>query len=241
MVLAARAWGMADSVQSFEVGGCRLFCADWRNVRREFSQAAAVVSDPPYGVAYRSQRRVKPRRVGGTVIHEREWAPIVGDDKEFDPRPWIRFPKVVLFGANHYAHRLPPSASWLIWDKRDGVAIDDNADCELAWTNLPGVARVHRQLWKGVCRAGEENISRSGRKLHPAQKPVALMAYCLELCRLSAGDVVVDPFMGSGSTGVAAVRAGYRFVGVEIDQAYFDIACSRLEKTIGELEGRHDC
>jgi site-specific DNA-methyltransferase (adenine-specific)/modification methylase len=109
------------------------------------------------------------------------------------------------------------------------VARDDNADCEMAWTNLPGVARVHQQLWKGICRGGEENIAIGGSKLHPHQKPVALMDFCLERCSLSAGDVVLDPFMGSGSCAVAAIRRGAAYVGIEIDEGYFDIACRRIE------------
>jgi site-specific DNA-methyltransferase (adenine-specific)/modification methylase len=97
----------------------------------------------------------------------------------------------------------------------------------MVWTNLRGVARIHRQLSKGICRAGEENIAISGSKIHPTQKPVALMRFCIE--RLGEAEIILDPFMGSGTTGVAAVQLGRKFIGIEIESKYFDIACRRIQ------------
>lgn len=193
--------------------------------------ADAVIADPPYGIDLngmcavyaertRNWKHEASARARSYVVH--------GDDQPFDPSPWLGYPKVILWGGIHFAQRLPESRSWLVWDKREGTTSDNQADCEIAWTNLPGPARLHSQLWRGIMRRGEENVSREARQ-HPTQKPVNLMSWCIELCKLEPGSVVLDPYMGSGSTGVAAVRAGMRFVGVEIDPEHFETARTRIE------------
>jgi site-specific DNA-methyltransferase (adenine-specific) len=157
--------------------------------------------------------------------------PVVGDTQPFDPAPLLRFPRVVLFGANHYADRLPPSPTWLVWDKRDGVASDDNADCELAWTNLGGPARLYRHLWRGLCRASEQGQ----RHLHPTQKPVALMAWIIANWT-KPGDLILDPYMGSGPVLRAAKDLGRRAIGIEIEERYCEIAARRLGQEVLPLE-----
>lgn len=198
----------------------------------------AVVSDPQYQLAngkkaqtnHVANNRDSRRRVSkGMLMRQKDWGEMQGDDVPYDPSPWLDYPKVILWGAIHYAQRLPVSTSWLVWDKREGVAIDDNADCEMAWSNLGGPSRIHRQLWKGVCRRGEENISTAGEKLHPFQKPVALMSWCLRLAKLKPGATVIDPYMGSGTTGIACLRAGLNFIGVEQDAKHFATAKERIE------------
>jgi site-specific DNA-methyltransferase (adenine-specific) len=152
----------------------------------------------------------------------------------FDPRHLLDFDRVVLFGANYFCDRLPSSSRWIIWDKREHTPADDNADCEIAWTNLRGPARIHRQLWRGICRRGEENISIGEGRVHPTQKPIALMDFCLSACDLTTGDVVLDPYLGAGATGVAAVRRKLDFIGIEIEEKYFDIACKRISDALRE-------
>jgi site-specific DNA-methyltransferase (adenine-specific) len=224
------------------IGRATLYLGDCRDILTTLGPVDALVTDPPYGV---KERTARSSRISGNSLLDspapasRDWRPVHGDNMPFDPAPWLKFPKVVLFGANHYAHRLPEAPRsaggkvrpwrWIIWDKREETGSDDNADCEMAWTNLGGPARIHRQLWRGICRRGEENISKGQFRLHPTQKPVALMGFCLHECRLKPLEIVLDPFMGSGTTGVAAVRAGLHFVGIEIDAEYFDIACRRIE------------
>ena len=212
------------------IGGARLILGDNRQLA--IAPSAALIGDPPYGISERTDRKSKGRSSTrlGVMVESRDWPAIRGDNRPFDPAFWLRIaPKVILWGANHYCSRLPDASRWLVWDKREETGPDDNADCEFAWTNLGGAARIHRQLWRGICRRGEENVANEGRS-HPTQKPVSLMAWCIQQCRLHQNDMILDPWMGSGATGVAAARAGHPFTGIEIEETYFDTACRRIEQ-----------
>ena len=194
----------------------------------------AVVSDPPYGINFdcsKKRTRKSALSMGVTPLADRRWRKINGDNKPFDPSPWIRYRKVILWGANHYADKLPPSSvptCWLVWDKKIDTTPDNFSDCELAWTNLPGVVKKFSHLWRGMVRAGKENISK-GPKLHPFQKPEALMVWCLALCKLDLGAVVLDPYMGSGTTGVACIKNGFNFIGIDNDEEHFEVAVKRIQ------------
>ena len=128
-----------------------------------------------------------------------------------------------MFGANNYADRLPSSRGWIVWDKREHIASNDFADCELIWSNVDGVARIYRHYWSGALRASEQGISR----VHPTQKPLALMMWLLNNYT-QPGDTILDPFMGSGTTGVACVKTGRNFIGIELDPGYYAIAERRI-------------
>jgi site-specific DNA-methyltransferase (adenine-specific) len=178
------------------------------------------VTDPPYGIGYVHGDG------GGKLARSTQFnrVSVVGDDEAFDPAPWLAFPRVVLFGANHFADKLPPSSHWLIWDKRDGVCSNDQADCEMAWTNADRPARLMRHLWNGMLKASE----RGDIRVHPTQKPVAVMEWALRQTT-EPGQTILDPFMGSGTTGVAAVKLGRRFIGIEVEPKYYEIALKRIE------------
>lgn len=209
------------------IGDCTLYLGDCREILPTLGKVDAVVTDPPYGIGFRWSGAKRNGRaagldwkVGRQPVYP-EWSDIIGDDAPFDPSPWLGFNQVILWGGNNYT--LPPSRCWLVWDKRREKASDDHGDCELAWTNLDSVIRCHRQVWRGIVREGEENVV-NGSKVHPAQKPVDLMQFCV--C-MTSGDVL-DPFMGSGTTGVACSRLGRKFIGIEIEPKYFEIACRRI-------------
>jgi site-specific DNA-methyltransferase (adenine-specific) len=217
----------------------RLVQGDCREVlaRLDLPADVAIVADPPYGIDFdfgkvRNGRRsgLKWGRTGSPDI-QRKWAGFAGDSQPFDPTPLLGFRYVVLWGANHYADKLPVSACWMVWDKREGTTSDDHSDCEMAWTNLKGPARLFSHLWRGICRAGEENVGRGGPKVHPAQKPVALMRWCVG--HLPKGCLVVDPYMGSGTTGVACIQTGRRFIGIELDEGHFKTATRRINDALG--------
>ena len=185
----------------------------------------AVVTDPPYGHGYKSN--------GCCLVEKDGWNPSKGpvemewNEEPFDPAPWLTFDTIVLWGANHYASRLPESAAWLVWDKRDGKGENNLSDCELAWCNVGGSCRLVRHLWMGLCRADEV-----GQHLHPTQKPVRVMAWCMDKAKIPEGATVLDPYMGSGTTGIACHRTGRKFIGIEKDARYFEIARKRLENEL---------
>ena len=201
------------------IGNATLYLGDCLEILPTLPKVDAVITDPPYGIAYRHGGRPNNGYADRTLA-------IVGDDRPFDPSPWLLFKPCILWGANHYCDKLTGSKSWLVWDKRCGMTPDDGADAEMAWTNIGKQLRVHRQIWRGAYRQGEENIATGTAKEHPAQKPQALMRFCIEYA--GSPHLILDPYMGSGSTGVAAMSMQRKFIGIEIEPKYFDIACERI-------------
>jgi site-specific DNA-methyltransferase (adenine-specific) len=210
------------------IGKALLILGDCYPLLKEYAVVDALITDPPYGMDI-AKKTGNSRNRWNTARRSIEYDfNIIGDDRPFDPKPFLGFDKAVLFGGNHFCSRLPDASCWLVWDKRDGSTSDHQADCEMAWTNLPGPARLYSQKWRGMIRAGEENLSCGGIRQHPAQKPVALLQWVIEQCKLQPGATIFDPFMGSGSLGVAAVRGGFNYVGIELDPVYYERACQRI-------------
>lgn len=192
--------------------------------------ADAVVSDPPYGIGVVAKDNTQERQVsfaGG--VYSNRWSPVIGDDKPFDPTPWLFAKCVVLWGANNFANSLPSSPSWLVWDKQIPEGYH-KSKIELAWMRGAGrMSFIKTHLWHGLCRETEV-----GEHLHPTQKPVALMEWTIEKAKVPEGATVLDPYMGSGTTGVACVRTGRNFVGVEKDEQYFKIAVERIRRELSQ-------
>jgi site-specific DNA-methyltransferase (adenine-specific)/modification methylase len=181
-----------------------------------------IVTDPPYGMDYQHGVRKGGVRLGhdGHKIH--------GDAVPFDPTHLLAYgTRCILWGANHFADRLPASRGWLVWDKRDGRPSNDQSDAELAWTNFLTTARVHRQFWSGNVRSGREQAE--GR-LHVNQKPVALMHWCIG--QLGRVGTIADPYAGSGSTLVAAKERGVPALGIEVDEAHCEAIAKRLSQDV---------
>lgn len=219
---------MREKLASFrreQIGDCTLYLGDCREILPLLPKVDAVVTDPPYGISYRSNHNSSRRGQWAKWVRYENMPGIVGDDAPLDPAAILALDvPTVLFGGNYCADRLPASRGWIIWDKRDGIGPNNQADCELAWTNLDKPSRIHRQMWSGLLRAGAENVALQP-KHHPHQKPAALMKACI---LYAGGHTILDPFMGSGSTGVACVELGRKFIGIEIEPKYFDIACKRI-------------
>jgi len=215
---------LPGSVQRMVRGHLSATLINGNSETMEHIAADALISDPPWGIGYKHSgknlrpipgRHTQPKRLGVVAI--------MGDDKQFDPRPWLRYKIVVLWGANHFADRLPTNASWLVWDKRDGTPEKSFSCAELAWCSTNNSVRLFRYLWQGICQAGEK-----GRRLHQNQKPVALMAWSMAKAKVPEGATVLDPYMGSGSTGIACLRTNRNFIGIEIDTRHFKVACDRF-------------
>jgi hypothetical protein len=222
---AQRLAALAPDALCRTFGACTLYCSSWEPLYALLPRQAAIVSDPPYAARY---------DVTKTRRRSSQWdRNFVGHDQDFDPTPWLRFPEVILFGADHYRDRLPKSGSWICWDKLAGTTPADFAPGEWAWTSRDIPPQFFPHLWRGGQRAGEENTSRLQQKYHPAQKPVSVMRRCVQL--ITPGRVIVDPFMGSGTTLVACVREGYPCIGIELDPTYFETACARVQEELQQL------
>lgn len=184
---------------------------------------SAVVTDPPYGIG-ESRAKVMSR---GKLAAATDYGDFVWDSTRLD-RAYIdemlRVSKEqVIFGGNYYTDYLPASSSWIVWDKINGA--NDFADCELAWTSHKRAVRRYAYMWNGMIKQMPEE------RYHPTQKPLSLMIWVLENYT-KVGDLVFDPFLGSGTTAVACIKTGRRFVGCEKDANYFAIA----EKRIAEAQ-----
>lgn len=209
------------------IGSATLYRADCRELLPRLGGGMAIVSDPPYGIGYNhSGDHGGPKWFKTEAAKRRGTPPITGDDEPFDPR-WLLglADNVLLWGADHFRARLPESGRFLAWDKLGGLeAWDSFSDVEFAWHSRTAASRIFTWKWKGLAcdKRGEAN----GLREHPTQKPIALMAWCIE--QAGRPDVICDPFMGSGTTGVAAALHGVRFVGIETEQRWFDIALRRI-------------
>lgn len=163
---------------------------------------------------------------------------IQGDGEAFDPSLLLKAaPRVLLWGAHRFADRLP-MGSWLVWDKVPTGKIRDQGDGEAAWLNddPPRPLRIYRLLWDGVCvgSAARDEVTAGQQRVHPTQKPVVLMEWCLAQANIPRGGAILDPYMGAGSTGIAAVRRGHPFIGIEIEPLYFATACRRISAALNQ-------
>jgi site-specific DNA-methyltransferase (adenine-specific)/modification methylase len=205
-----------------EIGNATLYLGDCMDILPTLDKVDAVITDPPYGINENS-KKVASR---GNMAAPKDY----GDfdwDKAPPPDELIELIRTkgkyqAFFGGNYFT--LPPTSCWLVWDKLNGD--NDFADCELAWTNWPKAVRRLQWRWNGMIRQGNEE------RFHPTQKPLEVMKWVIELCPKS--ETILDPFMGSGTTGVAAVQMGRKFVGIERDPKYFEIACKRIKLAVSQ-------
>lgn len=202
------------------IGDARLILGDCRDILPTLGKVDAVVTDWPYGIGEAAGKAATRKGLGPT----RDYGSDDWDDQPIDAALVAAVTAAgrwnILFGGNYYA--LPATSCWLVWDKENGA--NDFADCELAWTNLPKAVRRIRFMWNGMLRKNGEE-----RGDHPTQKPVGVMEWALN--QLPAGSqTILDPFMGSGTTGVACVRLGLTFTGIEREARYFDAARRRIAK-----------
>ena len=196
-----------------------LYLGDCVEILPTLDKVDAVITDPPYGIG-ESKGKNKSR---GYLAQAKDYGnddwdnePIKKEiiDLMFKVAKWQ-----IIFGGNYF--ELPPTKCWLIWDKENGE--NDFADAEMAWTNLNKAVRLKRYMWNGMLRANNE-----ARGDHPTQKPIGIMQWCINHLPVEA-QTIIDPYMGSGTTGVACANMGKTFIGIEKEQKYFDIACKRIE------------
>lgn len=188
------------------IGDCTLYLGDCLEVLPELQCSDLCLTDPPYGI-----------NIAANPVRQKH------EKKDWDKIPIgaaavtaIRgaAAEQIIWGGNYFD--LPPSRGFLVWDKKQPENFS-LAMCEMAWWSKDTNAKVYSRSVLGY------------EKLHPTQKPVELMEWCLTL--VAHAKSVIDPFMGSGTTGVACAKQGRRFTGIELDEAYFEVACERIRRT----------
>lgn len=193
-----------------------LYCGDCMDIMQTLEPVDAVVTDPPYGLREAAGKNTSRSNLAqATNYGQLDWDNQPMSTKQSDQLRAISTWQII-FGGNFFD--LPPTSCYLVWDKQN---TGDFADCELAWTNLPMAVRRVYWRWNGFIKKEPE------KRYHPTQKPVGVMKWCIGW--LKNTHTILDPFMGSGSTGVAALQLGKTFLGIEQHQPYFDIACRRIE------------
>jgi site-specific DNA-methyltransferase (adenine-specific) len=190
------------------------------------------IADPPYGIGE-----------CGAKNHSRSR---IAKAKEYTAKDWdfqslssdyfseiLRISKnAIIWGANHFISRLPyDSSCWIVWDKENGN--NDFADCELAWTNYKSAVRRFTFRWAGMLQG---NMKHKEERIHPTQKPIALYSWILDNYAMGGGGKIFDPFLGSGSSRIAAYKKGYDFYACELDKDYYDAQDERFRKEcFGEI------
>lgn len=199
-----------------EIGEAVLYLGDCAEFMPSLPNIDLLLIDPPYGIDVGAMNMGKGKK--STHFEKFDWDKSVPIKATIDAC-LAKADKAIIWGGNYFS--LPPSGSWLAWDK---VQQFSGADLELAWTNLEKPTKAFRM--------SRVEAYGSIEKQHPTQKPLGLMAWCIE----QAGNVetIGDFFMGSGTTGVAAIQLGRKFIGIEREERYFDIAVKRIEQAVAQ-------
>lgn len=207
-------------VRAETIGNATLYLGDCLEIMPLLPKVDAVVTDPPYGIGKDGQAQTTGGH-GGRKSHEfLGWDGNRPDKAVFDLMLAVSSTQVI-WGGNYFADLLPATGKWLVWDKGQRI---NQSDGELAWTSMHGALRIRTLNRVELLKDGTT---------HPTQKPVNLMTWCIE----QAGKVnsILDPFMGSGTTGVACMNLGRTFIGIEREPKYFDIACERIKAAQDQL------
>ena len=190
-----------------------LHLGDCREILPTLNRFDAIVTDPPYGIGRDGQKKTTGGNGGRKAYAFKGWDSEIPSQEVFDLL-LSRSDEQVIWGGNYFADRLPARGKWLVWDKGQRI---NQSDGELAYTSVDGALRIFTQNRVALLVEGAQ---------HPTQKPIEVMRW--SLLQLPSASSICDPFMGSGTTGVAAVDLGRSFVGIERELRYFDIACRRI-------------
>jgi DNA modification methylase len=202
------------------IGDCTLFLGDCIEIMPAIGKVGAVLTDPPYGIGADKAASKKKGKWGWTDFGDSDWDKSRPEKQVFDLMLAIA-PEHIIWGGNYFTDFLPLRMRWLVWDK--GQRDFSLADFEMAWTSQDKAARAFDYPRVLALQDGKQ---------HPTQKPVELMRWCVRFLKDTA--TILDPFMGSGTTGVACVKLGRKFIGIEIDEGYFDIACRRIREAYAQ-------
>ena len=218
----------------------KIHCADCLEFMKEIPDKSIdlVLTDPPYGInviggakSFGSIGGAKSfGSIGGAnivranIVRANIYEPIKNDDRKIDFAEIFRVSKnQIIFGGNYFD--FPIKKGWIVWDKKCKNDWNDNfSDGELAWTSFDRPLKIFRHLYMGLMRQNKKEIKR----VHPTQKPIELMRWIIKNYS-NKNDLVLDCFLGSGTTAVACAELGRRYIGVEINEAYCEIARKRTK------------
>lgn len=208
----------------YEQDGITIYCGDNRRIVPLLDEFDLLLTDPPYGIGYNTEATT------GRGTSSAKWK--TGGRKDYGDHQWdekadewlislarARTKRQIIWGGNYY--ELPNCRGWFVWDKE---ANGNFADGELAWNNFLSTTRIKHHLWNGFARAGNED------RVHPTQKPLDVVTWCLG--ETPESKTVLDPWMGSGTTLVAAKLRGLKAVGIEINEDYCKAAVQRLSQGV---------
>ena len=218
----------------YEESGIAIYHGDCLKILPHLPKVDLVLTDPPYGINIG-----KSGSIGGSrpKIYIKDYGVSTWDQVPLSSDQWTKIKSKtelwIIWGGNHLAGVLGPSAGMLVWDKKCQDGWDDTfSECEVAWTNIFTRAKMFRHLWAGAFRASERG---GAVRKHPTQKPVALMTWCISIVPNNTVKVILDPFTGSGTTLVAAKQLGFHAIGIEIEEKYCRVAAKRLRRTVKPL------
>jgi DNA modification methylase len=213
--------------RSVTIGRATLYLGDCAAILPHLPRVDAVVTDPPYGIGEAAGKAKSRGKLAAAIDYG-------NDDWDNSPVPPEVMAQVrnagrwqIVFGGNYYD--CPAAKCWLVWDKVNGE--NDFADAEMAWTNLPKAVRLIRYMWNGMLR--EKGAQRGD---HPTQKPLEVMKWAIGHIPAPC-ETILDPFAGSGTTGVAAIQMGKSFIGIEREPKYFEAMCRRIREANGDDAG----
>ena len=207
----------------YDEGGITIYHADCRDILPHLPKVDLVLTDPPYGINENAHRVASRGKLAPTIDYgDFEWDAEPASKEEIELT--LAAAKYAIIWGGNYFH-LPPQRGWFVWDKLNS---GNFADCELAWTNLNISVRLFRHMWNGMLRDSERDIQR----VHPTQKPIALMKWCQTWGEARTAKTVLDPFCGSGSVLRAAKDLGRKAIGIEIEEKYCEIAVRRLAQEV---------
>jgi site-specific DNA-methyltransferase (adenine-specific) len=191
-----------------------------------------AIVDPPYGIGEDGAKNHSRGRLAKPKLYTaKNWDNSAPNAQYFDILK-SKSKNQIIWGANHFIDNLPfnlNSSCWLVWDKVNGD--NDFADCELAWTSHKTAVRKFTFKWAGMF---QEDMKNKEVRIHPTQKPVKLYEWLL-MNYAKEGDKILDTHLGSGSSRIAAYNLGFEFVGIELDQEYFEAQEKRFNQHISQL------
>jgi site-specific DNA-methyltransferase (adenine-specific) len=204
----------------------KILLGDCLDIMREMPDKCVdlVLTDPPYGIGESNERNA----TRGKVCRPTDYGHYTWDSKRIPSEYFDEIRRIsqnqIIFGGNYYGSILGDTSCYIVWDKDNGE--NDFADCELAWTSFKTAVRKFKYRWNGML---QENMRDKEKRIHPTQKPVALFEWILRLYS-KPGDIILDPFLGSGTTVAACINLERQYIGIEINPDYVLASQQRIKK-----------